>query len=157
MRIQSFSKALTGRDRYSVNWEEDLLGIIEVFEMTSGIHGLTDDEKHEAIPFMLEGAALSYYASNIKTVSTSYTDALGRLKAWYTSDDQQSKSLSEWHSVNFTEWCKAHPKKSQAEVFRNMCARLHALQRQLHEDYHNLRFLKDRIVSAANTKQLKRS
>jgi hypothetical protein len=50
-----------------------------------------------------------------------------------------------------------HPEKSQVEVFRFVCRNLTKTQRQLQEDYHNDRFLRDQIILSSDFPEIKKS
>lgn len=96
---------------------------------------MTDEESCESIPFTLEDAALSYDASNIISNYITYKDAIDRLKALNTSEDQQFRAVQEWSDVSLKSWCKGNALKSQTALLRDMCSQLQVLCRQIRPDY----------------------
>ena len=154
--LQSLMKAFGSRKKYTGAWDEDLSGTIEVFEMSANMCNLTMEQKLKGVPVMLDGPALSYYASNLKSCKT-YDSAIEGLKIWYTSEEQRSRLLREWQTTCFSVWCRRIPTKSEVTVFRDMSSELSKIQRQLHYKYHNDIFLRDRLVASADLPQLSRA
>lgn len=74
-------KAYGGRKKYTGAFDDDLSGVIEEYEMTARMCGLSMEEKRDGIVIMLEGPALAYYAANLKNVGT-YDALIDGLKDW---------------------------------------------------------------------------
>lgn len=155
--LQGLIKAFGNRPKYNGLWDEDLIGTIEVFELAAEMCNVSEQEMLRGIPIMLDGAALSYYGSHVKGKVTNYKDALNQLLSWFTSDEQRSRLLSEWHETRLRTWFKRHPEKSQLSVFREMSARLSNIQRQLDTKYREDIFLRDQIITATNIEHVRRA
>lgn len=111
------------------------------------------NEKHKLldIPIMLDGGALSYYASNIPNRAKNYENAVEMLKHWLILEGQRTRLLHEQGEIRLTSWFKGYPEKSQSTVFREMCDKLTSVQRHLYPDYRNQRYLCDQPTAAADT------
>ncbi len=108
---------------------------------------------------MLKGTALNYNKNNLESVLT-YSECVQRLFQTYTSDEQCNLLLQEWHSTTLSSLMAlmaSKPEKLQMNVFKGACARLSAIQRQLHPEYHRDRFPRDQIVRIADTLDIGRS
>jgi Reverse transcriptase (RNA-dependent DNA polymerase) len=147
--LQGMMKAYGGRKKYTGAFDDDLCGVIEEYEMTARMCGLSMEEKRDGIVIMLEGPALAYYAANLKDAET-YDKLIDGLKEWYTSEEQRARLLREWHGARLSLWMKNHPDKSEISVFRYLAAHLARIQRQLNRDYHKDVFLKDQLVAASD-------
>ena len=154
--LSGLSKAYAGRKKYSGSWDEDLLGAIEIYEMACRMCELDENQMRRGVMVMLEGDAMAYYASNLKDAKT-YETVIDGLKAWYTSEEQRSRLLQEWQACSLTSRMRKSPEKSEIAVFRDLCASLGKIQRQLHSDYRKDRFLKDQIVAAADIPHVARA
>ena len=147
--LEGLVKAYSGRRKYTGAYEEDLIGTIEVYELTSKLYGLTEEQMMKGIIVMLDGAALTYFASNLQNC-TKYREVIDGLISWFTSDEQRSRLLQDWQSTRLSKWLKKYPEKPQTAVFQELSAHLTKVQRQLHPDYRKDRFLKDAIVASAD-------
>jgi len=154
--LHGLMKAFSSRKAYSGAWDEDLHGTIEVFEMTAQMCDLNSEQMLKGIPIMLDGPALAYFASNLKS-STSYEEAIEGLLSWYTSEEQRTRLLRDWQDARLSAWMKRSPEKSELAVFRDLSATLARIQRQLHADYRKDRFLKDQLVAAADIPHVARA
>lgn len=154
--LQGLMKAFAGRRKYSGAWDEDLQGIIEVFEMSAQMCDLNAQQMLKGVPIMLDGPALAYFASNLKS-APSYDDAIQGLMSWYTSEEQRTRLLREWQDARLSTWMRRSPDKSELAVFRDLSATLARIQRQLHVDYRKDRFLKDQLVAAADIEHVSRA
>jgi hypothetical protein len=112
--------------KYGGGFDEDLTGVIGEYEMTARMCGLTMDEKRDGIVIMLEVPALAHYATHLKNMAT-YDDLVYVLKPWYTSEEQRSRLLRDWHGARLSKWLDKSPEKS--DVFRDLAAYLSKVQR----------------------------
>lgn len=110
--LHALMKAFGNRPKYNGSWDEDLIGTIEVYELAVEMCTVSDDEMLKGIPTMLDGAALSYYGSHVKGKVSDYKSASGLLLSWFTSDEQRSRLLNEWHEIRLRTLFKRHPDKS---------------------------------------------
>jgi hypothetical protein len=147
--IQGLMKAYGSRKKYAGGFDEDLTGVIGEYEMTARMCGLTSEEKRDGIVIMLEGPALAHYATHLKDMAT-YDDLIDGLKLWYTSEEQRSRLLRDWHGARLSKWLDKSPEKSEIEVFRDLAAYLSRVQRQLSREYNKDIFLRDQMVIAAD-------
>jgi hypothetical protein len=154
--LAGLMKAYGSRKKYTGGFDEDLSGILEEYEMTSRMCGLTADEKRDGIVIMLEGPAMAYYAAHLKDVGT-YDELVDGLKLWYTSEEQRSRLLRDWHGARLSKWLQENPNKSEISVFRDLAACLSKIQRQLSREYHKDIFLKDQLVAAADVPIISRA
>jgi hypothetical protein len=115
-----------------------------------------EKEKAAGVPMMMDGDALSFYAANVSGTKT-FDEIVARLHQEYTSEEQRSRLLRDWQKTSLREEMRNHPEKSQVEVFRIVCRNLTKTQRQLHEDYHNDRFLRDQIIMSADLPEIEKS
>ena len=155
--INGLIKAFGTRNKYKGGWDEDLAGTIEVYELTCAMCNITGDDRLDGIPVMLDSGALSYYATNIRNVSKTYDDAITMLKEWFTSEEQMTRLLQQWREITLSAWFRKYPDKSQSDVFRLLCEKLTSIQRQLHSDYRNPRFLRDQLIAAADIPNVRRA
>ena len=147
---------MQGRPKYSGEWNEDILEVIEVYEVTCAMVGVSEAMKREGIPIMLASTALTHYTTHLKDKET-YQEVIDGLKAWFTSEEQRSRLLREWQNTRLSTWMQRNREKSQSEVFRNLSAHLAKVQRQLHADYKPDRFLKDQLVLSADIPSVSRA
>ena len=154
--LDGLMKAYNNRKQYSGNYEEDLVGSIEIYEMTANMCELSDEEMKKGIITMLNGPALTYYATHLKHCQT-YTDVTNGLISWFASDEQRARLLNEWNSIKLSEWLEKFPEKPQTSVFQDMSSTLTKIQRQLHDDYKKERFLKDRLVASADIPEISKA
>jgi len=84
--LQGLMKAFAGGKNYFGAWEEDFYGTVEVYEMSANMCDISNEEMVKGIPIMLDGPALTYFASNLKT-SASYEVAIQKLVSLYTSEE----------------------------------------------------------------------
>jgi hypothetical protein len=108
-----------------------------------------ENEKEAGVTMMLEGYALSFYPANVSGMKT-VDEIVARLHQEYTSEEQRSRLLRYWQKMSLREEMRNHPEKSQVELFRIVCRKLTKTKRQLHEEYHNDRFLRDQIILSAD-------
>ena len=155
--INGLIKALGTRNKYKGGWDEDLAGTIEVYELTCVMCNITGAGRLADIPVMLDSGSLSYYATNIRNVSKTYDDAITMLKEWFTSEEQMTRLLQQWREITLSAWFRKYPDKSQSDVFRLLCEKLTSIQRQLHSDYRNPRFLRDQLIAAADIPNVRRA
>lgn len=69
--LESLSKSYQGRPKYSGEWDEDLLGILETFDLTCDLCQLSDEQNKKGIVVMLTGTALNYFATKVRGASCS--------------------------------------------------------------------------------------
>ena len=62
--------------------------------------------------------------------------------------------LSEWHSMSLSEAIRDNPDESEVSTFRSFVDKLMSLQHQLHKDYHTDRYLRDRLMTAVDIKEI---
>ncbi len=117
--------------------------------MTAKMCDLNRRQMLKGLPVMLDGPALTYFASNLNSVET-YEAAIEGLVLWYTSEEQRTRLLREWQDARLTAWMRKTPEKSEISVFPDLSATLARIQRQLHPDYRKDRFLKDQLVAAVD-------
>ena len=154
--LSGLMKAYAGRDKYSGGWDEDLLGNLEVYEMSCRMCDLDPEQMLKGIVVMLSGPALAYYASHLKDAKT-YDEVVDGLISAYTSEEQRSRLLREWQTASLTAWMRKNPEMSEVAAFRDLFAYLNKIQRQLHPDYRKDRFLKDQLVTSADIPQVARA
>ena len=154
--LDSVVKALNGRQRYSGKFDEDLLEILEVYELNCKLYNVGESVMRGGIIHCLAGPALGYYGKHLQNCQ-SYKEAVDGLLQWFTSDEQKARLLQEWQTTTLSAWMQRHPSKSQADVFRDLSAYLSKIQRQLHTDYLPDRFLKDQLVMCADLPEVSRA
>ena len=154
--LQGMMKAYGGQKKYTGAFDDDLSVVIEEYEMTARICGLTMEEKRDGIVIMLEGPALAYYAAHLKNVDT-YDALIDGLKDWYTSEEQRARLLRDWDGARLSQWMKSHPGKSEIAVFRYLAAHLSKVQCQISKDYKRDVCLKDQLVAAADLPAISRA
>jgi len=64
--LQGLLKAFGSRRKYCGLWDEDLVGVIEVFELAAEMCSLTPDEMLKGLSVMLDGDAFSYYGTHVR-------------------------------------------------------------------------------------------
>lgn len=154
--LENLSKAMQGRPKFSGKYDEDLLEVLEVYEITCSTYDVTEEQMFKGISIILCGDAISYFGAHLRHC-TSYSEVVEGLKAWFTSEEQRARLLREWQNTRLSSWLQKHSDKSQTAVFRDLCARLSRIQRQLHMDYRPDRFLKDQIVLSADLPSVSRA
>ena len=154
--INGLMKAFQGKQTFSGCWEEDLDNCINVYNTLALMCEVTPQDKMKAIPVMLTGDALNYYANNSKSCST-FDNAISMLRKWYNSDDRKARILTKWQSMKLSEAMNEDPKESEATVFRNFTASLMSLQNQLDDTYHDDKFLRDRLLTAVDIPSIQSS
>lgn len=122
---------------------------INVFETLASMCEVTEEDKLRAIPVMIKGDALNYFANNSKSCGT-FDDAMRILRSWYKGDDRQARILSKLQEMRLTHAMNKNPDESEIDVFRKFVAELMALQYQLDESYHGYRFLRDRLLTTVD-------
>jgi len=90
----------------------DLVGIIEVFELSGEVRNFTDAEMVRDAPIMLDRNALPYYGPYVKGRCEKYHEAITKLLSWFTSDEQCAYLLQEGHGTRLTAWFGKHRDKS---------------------------------------------
>ena len=63
LRISGFMRAYQGRQKFNGNIEDDFSTAVNLFNTLSRLCRLSENEKAEAVPIMLNGEALSYYST----------------------------------------------------------------------------------------------
>lgn len=85
-------RAFSTKTSFAGNWDEDLNTTISVLDTLSSMYDVEMDEKLKAVPVLLSGDSLSYYATNAKDCN-SYNDYIDMLKKWYNSNDNRDLKL----------------------------------------------------------------
>lgn len=88
-------KTFKGPKKYNSRYEGDLLGTIQVYEMTAQLCNLCEDRKRKGIIVMLHGPALTYFVSNSQNCKA-YEDTVDGLIGRFSSEKQGSRILQEW-------------------------------------------------------------
>lgn len=68
-------KAYHGKPVFSGHWEEDLDGYVNIVNTMATIFEVSAQDKLRAVPFMLKGDALNYFANSSSPCTTS-TEAM---------------------------------------------------------------------------------
>lgn len=76
-------KAFGSCEKYSWAWDQDLLEMIQVYELAAEFCSLDPDTKPRGIPIMPEGCALFYYGSYVKNKDDFYDSAISMLLTWF--------------------------------------------------------------------------
>jgi hypothetical protein len=135
--------------------DEDLEGVIQVYKALAKTCKLTDEELALGIPMILDGDAMALYSS--KLCAMSFEIIVQALRDEFTSEEQRNRLLRIWQKASLRDSMRKEPQNSEFDVFKGMCRLLSTTQRQLHESYHNDRFLKDQIVIAVDIPEIERS
>lgn len=156
--INSLIKSYQGRDRENFigRWDEDLSSEIHVYNTLSNICGLDDREKADAVPVMLKEDVLTFFSSFYK-VDMIFDQVVGKLSAWYTSDEQQGRVLRMWQGMRLSEEMRNHPEKSEMEAFRTFSYRLTTLQKKLSAHYQHDDFLRAQLIIATDINHIQQS
>ena len=149
-------KAFQGKPTFSGSWEEDLDNCINIFNTLATMCEVTDADKLKAIPVMLKGDALNYYANN-SSPCTHFDDAMSMLRKWYNSDDRKARILARWQSMKLSDAMNEEPDESEVTIFRKFTASLMSLQNQLDDSYHDDQFLRDRLLTAVDIPSIQSS
>lgn len=147
--ISGLMKAFVGKPTFSGSWEEDLDNCINVFNTLSSMSEISSEEKLKAVPVMLGGDALSFFANNSSTCE-SFQGAMELLRNWYNSDDRKARVLTKWQGMKLSEALSQKPEESEVAVFRTFVAELMSMQNQLDKSYHQDQFLRDRLLTAVD-------
>jgi hypothetical protein len=153
--LSGLSKVCQGRAKFSGGLYEDLEGIIQVYEAFSRTCKLTEEELALGVPMILDGDAMALYSSKLSRLS--FKDIVQALRDEFTSEEQRNRLLRIWQKASLRDAMRNEPERSEVEVFKSMCRLLSTTQRQLHESYHNDRFLKDQIVISVDIPEIERS
>lgn len=98
---------------------------------------------------MIYVGASIYYPSYVQNSST-YNEAVTALHNWYNNSAQRARILTKSQLSRFAEEMSNDSDESKLEVFRKFVAKLMSLQKQLAQSHHDDRFLKDRLMTAAD-------
>jgi hypothetical protein len=126
-----------------------------VYEAFSRTCKLTEEELALGVPMILDGDAMALYSSKLSRLS--FKDIVQALRDEFTSEEQRNRLLRIWQKASLRDAMRNEPERSEVEVFKSMCRLLSTTQRQLHESYHNDRFLKDQIVISVDIPEIERS
>lgn len=116
--LHRLMKAFGNRQKYFGWRDEDLVGVIEVYELAPNMCDLSQDGMMKGLPALLDGQALSYLFSRVKNTSQTYDEAISALFSLFTSDKQRACLLPEWYNMWLTSWFLV----SQPSVFRGIFA-----------------------------------
>lgn len=133
-------RAFVGKPTFSGAYDEELEGIISVFETLARMCDISEDEKLRSIPIMLSGEALNHFALNIKG-DDDYKDALKMMRSWYNNEEKKSRVLAKWQSMKLSEAFAEDPTNSEAAIFRTFVSKIIRLQNQLDASYQADNFL----------------
>lgn len=147
--INGLMKAFDRKKTFGGKWDEDLAGTISLYETLEKMCQLTQDEKFKSLPVMLSGDALTYFSDNAATCP-SYEEALDVLRKWYNPDESQSRILTAWLSLKFSEELTKYPDLSEIDAFRGFATNLTSLQRQLDSSYQGDQYLRDRLLTSVD-------
>ena len=154
--INGLMRAFQGKQTFSGSWEEDLDCCINIFNTLAVMCEVSMEDKLKAIPVMLTGDALNYYANNASSC-IDFDQAMCMLRKWYNSDDRKARILTKWQSMKLSEAMNEDPGESEATVFRKFTAALMSLQNQLDVTYHEDKFLRDRLLTAVDIPSIQSS
>lgn len=62
--------------------------------------------------------------------------------------------LMEWQRKSLTEELRRNQNYSEMDVFNNLVAYVQGLQKKLDKDYHRVKYLRDRLLTAADVTSL---
>jgi hypothetical protein len=150
------AKQFQSREKFTGGFDEDLFGALQKFETFCEMSGLSAREMSASLPNMLDGDALVFYSANIP-IDAPYEQKIKMLQDEYTSEEQRNRLLRIWQRTSLLNEMRNNPGKSQLDVFKIVHRNLTKTQRQLHEEYHLDRFLRDQLVLSADLPHLQRS
>lgn len=155
--VDSVMKSYNSRKKSNGKFDEDLNGAIEQFETISAMFELTDIEMARAFPAILDGSAFTHYPRTFHKRNPTYQEQIDEFRMKYIGDEQQQRLLQLWQKPSLTEAMRVKHDKSELEVFRDFTYRLSSIQKQLHISYHQDRFLRDKLMIAADISNIHRA
>ena len=148
--VQGIIQAFKGRKKFSGGFDEDLNSILLIFESMSRMCRLTEEQKAEGFPTILEDDALQFYLTHCDASTHTYIEIVRKFRENYITAEQMNRVLTAWQTTRISKEMSENPDKSELEVFRKMVAKLSKLQRQLDSAYQGDLFLRDQIVVATD-------
>lgn len=153
LRISGLMNAYIGQPTFSGSWEEDLDSSITVFNTMSNMCRVSERDKLQALPVMLLGDALKYFASDASRCGT-FEEACDLLRAWYVNSEKRTQILTRWQKSSLFEKMKRNTEESEVSAFHKFVSKLMELQQQLESRYKDDAFLRDKLSSAVEISEI---
>ncbi len=154
--INGMIKSFQNRKKFSGSWDENLEEAITNYNIFSRICKLSEQEKADAVPYMLEGEAFTFFSQKIPP-NTTFDEITKELRKWFTSSEKQARILKKWQEMRLSTEMEKSPDKSEIEVFRTFSFKLSTLQKQLAEHYQHDDFLRDQLVQSVDHTQIQKA
>jgi hypothetical protein len=153
--MSGLSKECQGRAKYSGGPEKDLEGVMQPYKALAKTCKISEEEIAMSVHMILDGDAMALYSSKLRAMN--FEDIFQALRDEFTSEGQRNQLLQIWKNDSLRGAMRNEPDNSEVEVFKNICRVCSTTQRQLHESFHDDRFLNDQIFIAVEVPEIERS
>lgn len=123
MGINCLVEAFERRGKYRGSYDDDIERKSRRVMTLSRVCGVSDDEKLNEIPIMLNGAGVDLFYE-YKERRSNYEHAFELIRNWYFSYEQRARVISKFKNVRFTEEMAKKPYESEMTEFRAFVAHL---------------------------------
>lgn len=99
---------------------------------------------------ILDDPVLRFYLSNVKDISTSFSDMVAQIKKQFLANERPLALVREWDKASHLSYMKQHPNKHMKSVPDSLIPRIHELQICLPHCYHDINRLENSLLNACD-------